>query len=556
MEKMELSKTGKYDRSRLPSVYGYNDNKSIRFKYIDGIYIDKFRSLQKRQIKLGKFITLITGKNGTMKSSILGLIAHPFTSPNGAKDMYGKDLKTNYSYVFHLSMDKDSNEYVYYLQATTIKEENIWEPVRIYRREAEDRHRVTVGAGNEKGQGNFSLNTSYLNLKRLFPIIETKAKQADITISDEDKKWIAHSYERIMQRSAYSNSEAITDGKGKNTLAPVDSYYDFTSISSGEDNLGYILSKMLAFQKNKTRENCLQGLLCIDEVDASLHPSAQRQFLDFLLEWSKGNHIQVVVTSHSLYLLDYFMKLQQEKNDYEGLVIDNISTMQVGADHNFNIMVNPSFKIIRKELTYVDEISSLYKVTIICEDDVAVEALKKIFKRGNLSKSVEYIGDLTESEKGTPYNFLISLAHKGKKLLEDSIIILDPDVDEKAIKKANNKYLLKIPDPDHHLLPLERRIVYYISQLDGASPLFREMEKSAVIITYNKFDIYEDNILDKEKFDVSAFKRWKDANKKIYNKALSQYIKDNEALFHQFIEHVIALVNDKRRMRSLPLLEI
>ena len=108
MENMELSKTGKYDRSRLASVYGYSDNKTIRFKYINGIYIDKFRSLHKRQLKLGKFITLITGKNGTMKSSILGLIAHPFTSPNGAKDMYGKDLKTNYSDVFHLSMDKDS----------------------------------------------------------------------------------------------------------------------------------------------------------------------------------------------------------------------------------------------------------------------------------------------------------------------------------------------------------------------------------------------------------------------------------------------------------------
>lgn len=555
MENMELSKTGKYDRSRIASVYGYSDNKTIRFKYINGIYIDKFRSLHKRQLKLGKFITLITGKNGTMKSSILGLIAHPFTSPNGAKDMYGKDLKTNYSDVFHLSMDKDSNEYIYYLQATTIKDENIWEPVRIYRREVEERHRVTVGAGNEKGQGNFSLNTSYLNLKRLFPIIETKAKQADIQISDDDKKWIAHSYERIMQRSAYGNSEAITDGKGKNTLAPVDSYYDFNSISSGEDDLGYILCKMLAFKKNKVSDDCLQGLLCIDEVEASLHPSAQRQFLDFLLEWSQDNHIQVVVTSHSLYLLDYFMKLQQKKKDYDGLVIDNISTMQVGADRNFNFMVNPSFKVIRKELTYMDEIDSLYKVNIICEDEVAVEALKRIFKRGTLSRSVEYIGNLTEGEKGSPYNFLISLARKGQRLLEDSIIILDPDVDEKAMRKANNRFLLKIPEPDHYLLPLERRIVYYISQLDGSSPLFKEMEKSAIISTYNRYNIYEDNILNKEEMDVSAFKKWKENNKKIYNKALSQYIKDNEDLFHQFVEQVITLVNDKRRIRSLPLLE-
>ncbi len=555
MEMLELSKKGKYDRSRLSSVYGYDDNKSIEFKYINGIYIDKFRSLQKRELKLGKYLTLITGKNGTMKSSILGLIAHPFSSPNNAKDMYGKVLKTNYSDVFRLSLEKDANEYIYYLQLTTIKNEEIWEPVRIYRREAEARHRVTVGANNVKGEGNFSLNTSYLNLRRLNPIIETKAKHANINISDEDKKWIAHSYERIMQRSAYSNSEAISDGKGKNTLAPVGSYYDFNSISSGEDNLGYILCKMLAFQKNKMGKDCLQGLLCIDEVDASLHPSAQKQFLDFLLKWSKINHIQVVVTSHSLFLLDYFMELQKERNDMDGMVINNISTMQVGNDHNFNIMINPSFKVIRKELTYKDDIDNLYKVNIICEDEVAREALKVIFKRGVLSKSVEYMCDLSGDEKGSPYKYLISLAHKGKKLLDDSIIILDPDVDKAAMDKAKNKFLLKIPEPDNLLLPLERRIVYYISQLDGASSLFDKMEKSAMVSTYNEIGIFNDLILDKNSFTIDAFKKWREKNKSIYIKALRQYIKDNEEQFHQFVYDVIALVNEKRQIRMLPPVE-
>lgn len=62
MEKINLSKTGKYDRTRIPSVYGYNDNKAILFQSINGIYIDHFRSLKGRELKLGKNITLITGK--------------------------------------------------------------------------------------------------------------------------------------------------------------------------------------------------------------------------------------------------------------------------------------------------------------------------------------------------------------------------------------------------------------------------------------------------------------------------------------------------------------
>lgn len=56
-----------------------------------------------------------------MKSSILGLVAHPFSSPNNAKDMYGKDLKTSIQDVFRLSLEKDKDEYIYYLQGITDK---------------------------------------------------------------------------------------------------------------------------------------------------------------------------------------------------------------------------------------------------------------------------------------------------------------------------------------------------------------------------------------------------------------------------------------------------
>ena len=118
-----------------------------------------------------------------------------------------------------------------------------------------NRHRVTVGPDNKVAKGNFLLNTSYLNLKRLFPIIETEATQANIEISEDDQTKISKAYQKIMQRRAYESSEPISDSESKNTLAPHNSYYDFNSISSGEDNLGLILCKMLAFEK-------VQSVLC------------------------------------------------------------------------------------------------------------------------------------------------------------------------------------------------------------------------------------------------------------------------------------------------------
>ena len=97
---------------------GYPTNKDVVFKTIMGIYIKSFRSLKDRTIKLGNYFTLITGKNGTMKSTILGLIAHPFSSPNNAKDLFDNDLKTQIRDVFHLSMKNNFN-YLYYLMCET-----------------------------------------------------------------------------------------------------------------------------------------------------------------------------------------------------------------------------------------------------------------------------------------------------------------------------------------------------------------------------------------------------------------------------------------------------
>lgn len=546
---------GKYDRSKTAETLGYENYKDVMFQYISGIHIDRFRSLVDRDIKLGRHLTLITGKNGTMKSSILGLIAHPFSSPNEAKDMYGKDLKTKHSDVFKLSLDKDDESYIYYLQALTTTNQELSEPIRLYR--SGDRHRVTVGPDNKASQGNFLLNTSYLNLKRLFPIIETDAKRTDIEISIEDQTKISKAYQKIMQRSAYKSSEAISDLKSKNTLAPLNSYYDFNSISSGEDNLGLILCKMLAFEKNKTNDTSpLQGLLCIDEIEASLHPSSQVALIRYLFEWANQHNIQVICTTHSLYIINYCIQLQADIPTGESdIVINNISTQQIGNDNNYSIMVNPDYKTIYKELTFQDVSEpSPYKVNIICEDELGISVMKKILKP-SINKNIEYISDLGDtSSAGISYNSLISLAKNGKKLLDDSIIIVDPDVPNNKIESVNFPFLAKIPSSDELLLPIEQRIVQYLFSLDGSNPIFSSIEKSAFIQTCTDCEIYQENY-DNPNTKVIKFKNWRAYNKKLFNKALAQYLKDNSDTFTKFRLDIIELINARRAAKALPPLE-
>lgn len=531
---------------------GYTSNKNVQFKYLTKLYLKNFRSFKNREIKLGRYFTLITGKNGTMKSSILGLIAHPFSNINNAKDLYGKPLKTSLRNVFKFSPITDKESYLYYLEAITKEDKIIIEPIRIY--SWNDRRRITVGKNNETGLGNFLLNTSYMNLKRLFPIVDTESKQISTNLTKDEHLWISDAYNKIMQREAFEDFETISDDKNKYTCGPKDTYYDYNSISSGEDNLGALLYKMLAFKRNKTTDyKILQGIFCIDEIEASLHPSAQKSFLIFLYHWAKNNNIQVIATTHSLFLVEEFLKLQKKYSSDEATLI-NISTQLVGKDCNYKIMTNPPYKQIYKELTY-ETIGKefLYKVNILCEDDIAKTVIKKIIKNPLILENIDFITDIS-NESGTSYKNFFSLIKNGVKLLSDSIIIVDPDVNDKEICTLQKKftYLTKIPDKNNY--PIEKRIAYYIhDDLDGSEEnIFKKREKSARLS-----DMYENNIsFIKDDKNISPFKQWAKSKKNngFFLKCLDHYLQKNSIYFKEFRENVINLINQRRLENGLPAL--
>lgn len=120
---------------------------------------------------------------------------------------------------------------------------------------------------------------------------------------------------------------------------------------------------------------------------------------------------------------------------------------------------------------------------------------------------------------------------------------------------------MKIPEPDDKLLALERRIVYYLYNLDGASKIFETKEKDAVIKDFTESGIFEDNIIDnnkenKRESSIELFKEWYNENHNLYKKALTQYIKDNRDIFNPFVKELLALINERRATKALPPLSI
>ena len=519
---------------------GYKNYKDIVLKKIDAIRLENFRTIKNKTMDLGNIITVVSGKNGTMKSTLLGLIAHPFSSPNDAHDAFGNPLKTRHSDVFYLSPEKDNEQYIYYLRISTVENVTFEEPIRVYKRKNPNgtyRHRVTVGKDNKEGKGNFSLNTSFVNLNRLIPMINTNAQIIDKKMEKSLEKFVSEGYMKILQKEAFLNPVQVSDKAIKQTFGPGETAdYDYKSISSGEDNIGNILNKMHAFLQYKTEnKDALQGIFCIDEMEASLHPVAQINLFNFIYDWAKNNHIQVVINTHSLYLIQYVIELQGRLKDKEDVVLNMISTAFVSGK-NYNIIKNPGYDEAYKELTLrdVEDIHDIYKINIICEDDVAEYYLKRIISKKDVLNRLEFIHSLNEGVEGNGCTGLKSIIKNGQKLLEDSIIVFDPEVNVLDIAKHKSKFLVL---PSEYEMPIEKEIVKFIYDLPGDDEFFINFnkERNAFIDEFTRCGIMYLNDLDLVRADnVKKYKTWSALNTKDYKKYVTYFVKRNKILMDDF----------------------
>lgn len=528
--------------------YGYESNKEVKFRKYNGIYIKNFRSLKNCYIKLGSNLTVLSGKNGTMKSALLGLIAHPFNSPNDAKDLVGTPLKTTISNVFKMSKIFDNQKYEYYLDLVDIDGNPIHEYVSMYYvknilTKEPERLRVVVGRKRGKGDGNFNLNTAYINFKRLFPIIDTDSvEKTENNMLQEDKDFIKNAYLKIFQKTDYDNATLVSDDMNKETFAPSNSNYNFEAISSGEDNLGHILLKMLAFKNYCQGRDSLQGVFCIDEVEASLHPIAQDNLIDFLLDFSKKYNIQIVVTTHSLSLINHVIEKQNLMNNGKEKICLNMISTRFTDNGAYNIITNPDYNQAYTELTLKGKSSSAReKIFVILEDDVEKQLFNLVIRKREAKKYMKRISNLTNFSKGNSFTFLSKLAKNAEELLKNAIIIFDADVKENLDNYRTSVYKM----PSLYGLCLEAEIIKYIVELPGDANLFRECnkEKQSFINDFAQKDItnFEISFLER---NSKRCKNWKDSDKN-FLKYVRIYVKENRNIFDPFEKSIYKDINEK-----------
>lgn len=411
------------------------------------LYIDDFRQFKDCEIVIGNKVTAIAGNNGTGKSTILGLLANS-SELRGQKTYIGKTFRGEFSELFSGSPEHDPTgskirlDYLERGQEKSVVFRTAWQNKRT-------RFRVIPKRKLENGRTTESKLESpviYLGLSRLYPFGEADARtlkrHAQQWDSNDDRKWFINEYVKILSMptiniQSVSNFD-IAQSRKRGTGIETD-VYGPSANSAGQDNLGQILMSVLSFKRlaRTLGDDWDGGLLLIDEIDATLHPAAQRKLIDLLLKESGASNFQVVFTTHSTVVLDYLSDkispvTQDGPNDIEIAYLSD-------ASRSLEIKRNPSHHTMVNDLFVRTPGMSTTKVGVFCEDEEARWLVKELVEAlyPMLLPKLHFI----EAHFGC--DTLLKLYCGDYPYMKDRIVVLDGDVSDDKICEHIPKQLLR-----------------------------------------------------------------------------------------------------------------
>lgn len=535
------------------------------------ISIEKFRALVNVDVEFGDYVTVVCGKNGTSKSSLLGIAAQIFSFEKdyvtGAnlrsfKQISGKGFKSQYKEHIRISEEFDVPGS---LSANILLHEGYTDQVatanlELMTRTDDETKKIIprpVIRKNSTATGNTSRNFThpviFLSLKRLFPIADREYKAIDFDyLKENEEEFIALTNE-LLNRSA--SKATGTHGTITSAVAHGDNY-NHESVSAGEDNAGQIIMALLSFKKLKAEyADYKGGLLLIDEADAGLFPTAQVNLLKIFGRECRKLNLQVVMTSHSPVMIEFTYEQSRHehskkfKNIYLSNTYGSVKVMQdwswaqISADiHTRTVSAGP--------------IATLPRVNVYFEDKEAENFFDALMSRQPVKK---FIIAMSKVNLGcTSYVHLIK--HKVPEFTEKSIICLDSDA-HSHIKSINSKTIVLLPGnlpPDQlifqHLYNLSAEDIFWKNELQFTRDVFTNVARETIKelkITGAKIDLSEcikiyagalkPRDIFKKFYKVDELQKVLNCGAKPYN-AWKHWIENNPVLVNDFLEQFKATI--------------
>lgn len=450
---------------------------------IKSINIERFRGLSGVSIELANRITIVCGKNGTSKSTILGIIAQVFSFKTDYSTTPPEDLKfktltdVNFESVFseHFrfsQFDKPGSmdiKFVVYDGASDTTQSNL--QLKVYDLKDRKNVRPVVRGNKVEGIDNTSRNVThpliYLSLSRLQPI----ATRSKYSIRSEQYIIDNADYFKSMNNQVLlkTNSTNITatSGSVKSVVGHTEQY-DQDSVSVGEDNVGQILQAILSFKKLKEEYNNYHGgILLIDEADAGLFPAAQIEFLHLLSKVTRELNLQVIMTSHSPTMIEEVYNLSRKSSaDYKTIYLTNsYGSIQVKPDLSWpQIYADLNVTTVKVDDSYFPS------VNVYFEDVQGYDMFKALVTKATLTKILHPLKDINIS-----CSDLISLVkRKIPEFNTKSLIVLDADVKSDKNYKSieHNKNVCLLPTS----LPPDQLLFEFLCNLDADDKYWKNKE--------------------------------------------------------------------------------
>lgn len=432
-----------------------------------------FRKLKNLEIPLAPRLTVIAGHNGSGKSTILGLIANASgLTESGHQSYFDRLFQANFQEIFSLSMDYDffqkaaekpSAEIKYLIDGETLVKrcntskrtlENGKTVLRVVPRN-EPKIDFEVGDLQIGKDAKVPLPTIYLGLSRMIPTGEAEPdsieRSIDKKIHPDDAKYIRTIIGQIIETGDLINDE-ITHQRIKGTLksSKHPAYaYDSCAVSLGQDSLSAIVTALASFKRlqRETKATYIGGLLVIDELDACFHPRTQIDIVKMLQKEARALSLQIVLTTHSLTVIEKIYKDQDDIDDPRGKGHDAVVYLM----DPLRPYIKPGITLAEIQSDMFAELAAVPKkqkptVKLYTEDDEALYVLKLILDiktKRRIATETGFGVELISAKMGC--TALLGL-YSQDDYFKSVVIVIDADGDMTALRgKKHAKTVLRLP---------------------------------------------------------------------------------------------------------------
>lgn len=251
-------------------------------KYLESVQISGLRGWIGQTVPLRFPLIAICGENGSGKSTILQAAAASYRPQSDEKGHFASDFLPNTPW-------------------DEIKDAFITARVR----EGNDTSTTTIKKLTERWRGyqnRKKRRVEYIDLRRVSPVTArvgyTRIAKSTVTEVDSVSVDFAvvSQFADIMGRPYGSAKLALTDADPNRRVSVVK--LSGSSMSGFHQGAGELLvGELLDINPPD------YSLVLIDEIEASLHPRAQRRLIRYLAELCRKRGLQIVLTTHSPYIL-------------------------------------------------------------------------------------------------------------------------------------------------------------------------------------------------------------------------------------------------------------